>query len=264
MKIDPAAVDPRGRGDALPTWCSRRSTRRCAWPRSSRRSKMGGATGRLDLGAPRRARSAGSVSSYAPPFQRLVTELSKLPGIGNRTAQRLAFHILRASTRTRSALAEAIRRSRRRSACARSASTSPTSRAVASARTRVATSHHLCRGGAKRRDPDGAHARVPWALPRARRRASPIDGVEPEDLKIAELYARVADGEPARCARWCSRRIRRPRARPRRFTSPRSCDERAAAADGHPACLAACRSAPTSSTPTRSRWARLSSGRRSL
>ena len=28
--------------------------------------------------------------SYAPPIQRLVTELSKLPGIGNRTAQRLA------------------------------------------------------------------------------------------------------------------------------------------------------------------------------
>jgi len=33
----------------------------------------------------------------APPLQRLVTELSKLPGIGNRTAQRLAFHMLRAS-----------------------------------------------------------------------------------------------------------------------------------------------------------------------
>ena len=36
--------------------------------------------------------------SYAPPVQRLVTELSKLPGIGSRTAQRLAFHILRASS----------------------------------------------------------------------------------------------------------------------------------------------------------------------
>ena len=31
----------------------------------------------------------------APPIQRLVTELARLPGIGNRTAQRLAFHILR-------------------------------------------------------------------------------------------------------------------------------------------------------------------------
>ena len=33
----------------------------------------------------------------APPVQRLVTELGRLPGIGQRTAQRLAFHILRAS-----------------------------------------------------------------------------------------------------------------------------------------------------------------------
>ena len=46
--------------------------------------------------------------SYAPPVQRLVTELSKLPGVGNRTAQRLAFHILRASAQDASALAGAI------------------------------------------------------------------------------------------------------------------------------------------------------------
>ena len=45
----------------------------------------------------------------APPLQRLVTELGKLPGIGNRTAQRLAFHILRTSTEDANALAEAIR-----------------------------------------------------------------------------------------------------------------------------------------------------------
>jgi len=34
---------------------------------------------------------------YAPPVQRLITELGKLPGIGNRTAQRLAFHLLRST-----------------------------------------------------------------------------------------------------------------------------------------------------------------------
>jgi recombination protein RecR len=47
-------------------------------------------------------------TSYAPPVQRLVTELSKLPGVGNRTAQRLAFHLLRTSAEDASALAEAI------------------------------------------------------------------------------------------------------------------------------------------------------------
>ena len=31
---------------------------------------------------------------YAAPVQRLITELGKLPGIGTRTAQRLAFHLL--------------------------------------------------------------------------------------------------------------------------------------------------------------------------
>ena len=44
----------------------------------------------------------------APPVQRLVTELGKLPGIGNRTAQRLAFHVLRASDEDAFALAAAI------------------------------------------------------------------------------------------------------------------------------------------------------------
>src|SRR6478609_6616445 len=45
----------------------------------------------------------------AAPLQRLVTEFSKLPGIGNRTAQRLAFHVLRASPEDAAALAQALR-----------------------------------------------------------------------------------------------------------------------------------------------------------
>jgi recombination protein RecR len=46
---------------------------------------------------------------YAGPIQRLISELSRLPGIGQRTAQRLAFHILRADEPEALALAEAIR-----------------------------------------------------------------------------------------------------------------------------------------------------------
>ena len=45
---------------------------------------------------------------YAPPVQRLVTELGKLPGIGARTAQRLAFHLLRADDDEALALADAV------------------------------------------------------------------------------------------------------------------------------------------------------------
>jgi len=43
-----------------------------------------------------------------PSFARLVAELSKLPGIGGKTAARLAFHLLRSSEQNVAALAEAL------------------------------------------------------------------------------------------------------------------------------------------------------------
>ena len=46
---------------------------------------------------------------YPAPINRLVTELSKLPGIGQRTAQRLAFHVLRSDDADAKALGDAIR-----------------------------------------------------------------------------------------------------------------------------------------------------------
>ena len=46
---------------------------------------------------------------FAPPVNRLIAELSRLPGVGQRTAQRLAFHILRDSKEDALGLAEAIR-----------------------------------------------------------------------------------------------------------------------------------------------------------
>jgi len=46
---------------------------------------------------------------FAPPVNRLITELARFPGIGQRTAQRLAFHLLRASDEEALALADAIR-----------------------------------------------------------------------------------------------------------------------------------------------------------
>ncbi len=46
---------------------------------------------------------------FAPPIERLITELARLPGIGRRTAQRLAFHLQRASDEEALALAEVIR-----------------------------------------------------------------------------------------------------------------------------------------------------------
>ena len=45
----------------------------------------------------------------APPINRLITELSRFPGVGQRTAQRMAFHLLRVSDEEALALADAIR-----------------------------------------------------------------------------------------------------------------------------------------------------------
>jgi len=49
------------------------------------------------------------LSRYAEPMARLIEELKKLPGVGTKSAQRYAFHILRSSDDDANALAEAVR-----------------------------------------------------------------------------------------------------------------------------------------------------------
>jgi recombination protein RecR len=49
------------------------------------------------------------MSKFAEPMTRLIDELKKLPGIGSKSAQRLAFHILRSSTEDAEDLANAVR-----------------------------------------------------------------------------------------------------------------------------------------------------------
>jgi recombination protein RecR len=49
------------------------------------------------------------MSKFAEPMSRLIDELKKLPGVGAKSAQRLAFHILRASDEDAEALAAAVR-----------------------------------------------------------------------------------------------------------------------------------------------------------
>jgi recombination protein RecR len=49
------------------------------------------------------------MSKFAEPMARLIDELKKLPGIGSKTAQRLAFHILRSDNEDAEALATAVR-----------------------------------------------------------------------------------------------------------------------------------------------------------
>jgi recombination protein RecR len=135
---------------------------------------------------------------YAPPVQRLVTELSKLPGIGNRTAQRLAFHILRASTQDASALAQAIFEVKEKiGLCEVCFNLTDEQRC------------RICEDS--RRD----HALIcvveepSDVIPMERTHEyrgvyhvlggalSPIDGVDPEDLKIEQLLTRVTSSGQA-------------------------------------------------------------------
>jgi len=129
---------------------------------------------------------------YAPPVQRLITELSRLPGVGGRTAQRLAFHLLRASDEEAGALADAIREVKERiglcEVCFNLAD-GPRCRICSDERRddelicvveqpsdviSIERTHEFA----------GRYHVLGGAL-------SPIDGIDPENLKIGELYARA-------------------------------------------------------------------------
>jgi len=129
---------------------------------------------------------------FAAPVNRLITELARLPGIGQRTAQRLAFHILSASEEEALELADAIREVKATvghcEVCFNLA-TETTCRICQDERRETTT---ICvveqasdvipieRSG----EFHGRYHVLGGAL-------SPIDGVDPEDLHIADLLVRV-------------------------------------------------------------------------
>jgi recombination protein RecR len=132
------------------------------------------------------------VSSYAPPVQRLVTELSKLPGIGSRTAQRLAFHILRSSPEDAVALAESIREVKEKIGfCEICFNLTDETRCRICQDTRrdhglicVVEEPSDVIPMERTHEYSGVYHVLGGAL-------SPIDGIDPEDLHIAELFSRA-------------------------------------------------------------------------
>ncbi|MEA2391827.1 MAG: recombination protein RecR [Solirubrobacteraceae bacterium] len=134
--------------------------------------------------------------SYAPPVQRLISELGRLPGIGGRTAQRLAFHLLRVPEEEALALADAIREVKERiglcEVCFNLAD-GPRCRICQDERREAALVCVVEEPGdvipiERTHEYRGRYHVLGGAL-------SPIDGIDPEDLRIAELYARVAAEE---------------------------------------------------------------------
>ncbi|HEY6762130.1 MAG TPA: recombination mediator RecR [Baekduia sp.] len=133
---------------------------------------------------------------FAPPVQRLVTELGKLPGIGQRTAQRLAFHLLRVDPEDATALADAIREVKekiRPCAICFNLADEETCRICQDERRDAGVICVVEEPGdvipiERTHEFRGRYHVLGGAL-------SPIDGVDPEDLKVAELYRRVEAGE---------------------------------------------------------------------
>ena len=132
------------------------------------------------------------MAPYARPVERLITELSKLPSIGPRSAQRIAFHVIRGKKDDAIGLAEALKEVKER--------IKPCSRCF---NLTEAEECGICRDA--RRDRTAiCVVEDPYDIGPIERTAeyrglyhvlggslSPLDGVEPEDLRIAELVERV-------------------------------------------------------------------------
>ena len=129
---------------------------------------------------------------YPAPVQRLVSELGKLPGIGQRTAQRLAFHILRSDDDDAEGLAAAIREVKERiTLCEQCFNLADAPLCgICSDERRDATVICVVEEPGdvipmeRTHEYRGRYHVLGGAL-------SPIDGVDPEDIKIAELYRRI-------------------------------------------------------------------------
>ena len=130
------------------------------------------------------------------PLTRLVKQLSKLPGVGERTAQRLAFHMLRAPQSYAEQLAEAILDVRTRltqcSRCCMLTEKDPCPYCTDARRDEatilvVATPQDVLaveRGGGYRGRYHVLHGLL-----------SPLDGVGPDDLRVKELLMRLGPKE---------------------------------------------------------------------
>ena len=125
---------------------------------------------------------------FAEPITRLVEQLRKLPGIGQKTAQRLAFHILRRPAEDACALAEAIREAKEKirqcSVCNNITDTDPCLYCTGPTRDRklicVVEEPHSIISVEKTRTFSGMYHVLGGAL-------SPIQGIGPDQLKIKSL-----------------------------------------------------------------------------
>jgi recombination protein RecR len=140
------------------------------------------------------------VTRYAEPMARLIEELKKLPGVGTKSAQRLAFHILRSSDEDAAALAEAVRglkaSLRLCSVCNNVTDIDPCAYCASTARNRrlvcVVEEPTNIAAVERTRSSQGGYQGVYHVLHGT---LSPLHGVGPDQLRTSTLVARVEQGE---------------------------------------------------------------------
>ena len=129
---------------------------------------------------------------YAEPIEKLIEELKHLPGIGQKTAQRLAFHLLRVTPEDALALADAIRNAKEKirqcSVCHNITDTDPCLYCAGANRNRkmicVVEEPHNILAVEKTRTYNGLYHVLGGSL-------SPLQGRGPEQLKIKTLIERL-------------------------------------------------------------------------
>jgi recombination protein RecR len=139
---------------------------------------------------------SASANRFAEPMTRLIEELRKLPGIGTKSAQRLAFHVLRSSAEDAEALATAIRELKAQlrlcSVCNNITDVDPCNYCTSPLRNRrlicvieeptnIATIE-------KTRSYGGVYHVLHGTL-------SPVNGVGPEHLRIRNLLTRLTEAD---------------------------------------------------------------------
>jgi recombination protein RecR len=133
--------------------------------------------------------------SLPDPLVRLIEELQRLPGIGPKGAQRLAFHILKTPREQADRLADAVREVKERvtycSICNNITDTDPCAFCRSDTRDRqvicVVEEPQNVAGVEKTREFKGLYHVLMGAI-------SPLQGIGPDDLKIKGLLGRVTDG----------------------------------------------------------------------
>src|SRR5262249_39838866 len=132
------------------------------------------------------------VSKFAEPMARLIDELKKLPGIGGKSAQRMAFHILRSPEDDAEALAVAIPNLKEKlhlcSVCSNITDVDPCSYCSSATRNQrvvcVVEEPTNIASIEKSRSYNGVYHVLHGAI-------SPLHGVGPEQLRIPGLLKRI-------------------------------------------------------------------------